>query len=70
MDKEYLQEVARAIEAKMPDNHGFVLLVAPFGEGKRRGVYASNMKREDAVNVIKEWLIRAGHEEDWMKQLP
>ena len=71
MDKDYLKEAARAIEAKLPDNHGFILLVVPFGEAEgNRLVYISSMKREDAVNVLKEWLIKAGHEEDWMKHLP
>src|SRR5260221_6288336 len=34
MSKEYMQEAARAVEAKLPDNHGFLLLVSPFGEGE------------------------------------
>jgi hypothetical protein len=70
MDKEYLKEAARAVEAKLPDNHGFILLVAPFGEGDgNRLAYISSMRREDAVNALKEWLIKASGEEDWMKHI-
>jgi hypothetical protein len=31
--------------------------------------YKSNAKREDAVNTLKEWLIKASGEEDWMKHI-
>ena len=70
MDKEYLKLAAKAVEEKLPDNHGFILLVAPFGEGENnRLAYISSMRREDAVNAMKEWLIKAGAAEDWMKHL-
>lgn len=70
MDKEYLKEAAKAINAKLPDNHGFILLVAPFGDGdNRRLVYISNMERTSAINSLKEWLIRASGEEEWMKHI-
>ena len=70
MDKEYLKEAARAVEAKLPDNHGFILLVAPFGEGENnRLTYISSMNRADAINVLKEWLVKASGEEEWMKHI-
>lgn len=70
MDKEYLKEAARAVESKLPDNHGFILLVAPFGEGvNNRLTYISTMQRESAINLLKEWLIKASGEEEWMKHL-
>lgn len=70
IDKEYLKEAARAIEAKLSDNHGFILLVGPYGDDPgNRLTYISSMRREDAINVMKEWLIKAGAEEDWMKHI-
>lgn len=70
MDKEYLKLAAQAVEAKLPDNHGFILLVAPYGDGdNNRLSYISSMRREDAINVLKEWLIKCGAAEDWMKHL-
>jgi hypothetical protein len=70
MDKEYLKEAAKAVEAKLPDNHGFILLVAPFGEGANNRLgYISTMRREDAINVLKEWLIKASGPEEWMKHI-
>lgn len=70
MDKEYLKEAAKAVNAKLPDNHGFILLVAPYGEGgNNRLTYISSMRREDAINVLKEWLIKASGKEEWMKHL-
>ena len=69
-DREYLKEAARAVEAKLPDNHGFLLLVAPFGEGTdNRLTYISSMRREDAINVLKEFLLKCGAAEDWMKHI-
>ncbi len=69
MDKNYLNEIAQAIDAKLPDNHGFILLVAPFGDVDRQLTYISSMQREDAVNVLKEWLLKAGAVEDWMQHI-
>ena len=74
MDKEYLTLAAKEIEAKFPDNHGFVLLVMPFNEAANspanRLRYISNCERETAVKMLKEFLFRIGHAEDWMKHLP
>lgn len=70
MDKEYLKEAARAVNAKLPDNHGFILIVAPFGEGENnRLTYISSMQRESAIALLKEWLLKAGAAEDWMKHI-
>lgn len=69
MDKEYLKEAAKAVHAKLPDHHGFILIAVPHAGGDGRLKYISSLKREDAVNVLKEWLINCGHEEDWMKHL-
>ena len=70
-DKEYLREMCKILAAKLPDNHGFILLAFPFGEDPgNRMIYASNADRKDVVNALKEWLIKAGAGEDWMKNLP
>lgn len=69
MDKEYLQEAARVVEAKLPDNHGFILPAAPYGDGGGRLTYISTMQREGAINLLKEWLIKASGEEEWMKHI-
>lgn len=67
-DKEFLKAAARVVEARVPDNHGFILLAVPHG-GEGRLTYISSLRREDAVNVMKEWLIKCGAEEDWMKHI-
>jgi mannose/fructose-specific phosphotransferase system component IIA len=70
MDKQYLTEAAKALHAKLPDNHGFILLTFPFGESpKNRVAFVSNAKREDAIATLKEFLFRNGAEEDWMKHI-
>ena len=68
MDKEWVGLAAAAAHSKMPDNHGFILLAVDLQpEGRLR--YASNLKREDAVAVLKEWLIQSSGEEEWMKHI-
>jgi hypothetical protein len=68
-EKEYLQRAAEAVDAALPDHHGFILLAVPFEGGDGRIKYVSSLKREDAILVLKEWLIKCGHEEDWMKHI-
>jgi len=70
MDKEYLREMAKLVEAKLPDQHGFILLAFPFdgGEGQRV-IYTSNANRADAINVLKEWLFMIGEDENWLKHI-
>ncbi len=70
MDKQYLVQAAKVIETKLPDNHGFILLVAPFGNTPgQRLTYISSLKRADAINLLKEWLISASGAEEWMKHI-
>lgn len=70
MDKQYLRDIAGDIKAKLPDNFGFILLTFPFnGEGDNRLAYISNAQRESAINAMKEWLLKAGAAEDWMKHI-
>lgn len=68
MEKQYLTEAARALDAKLPDNHGFLLLVKAFGSHDPV-VYVSSVKREDAIKLLKEFLFRIGEGEDWMKHI-
>jgi hypothetical protein len=73
MDRDYLQLAAEAVSARLPDNYVFILLAAPLTdsvpEEQRRTVYVSNMKREVAIAVLKEWLIKASGPEEWMEHL-
>jgi hypothetical protein len=67
-DKEYLQLACEALSAKLPDNHGFILLVAPTGTtepGKLR--YASNLGREDALHLLRQFHAHVGDGTNWMK---
>lgn len=65
-----LNEMAFRVDEFMPEGHCFIILAFPTGDDPNRQLrYASSARREDAVNTMKEWLIQAGHEEDWMKEL-
>ena len=67
-DRQWMRDVARLVDANSPDGWGFIVLAAPFGENGRL-VYSSNMDRKCAINVLKEWLIKASGEEEWMKHI-
>lgn len=70
LDKNYLRELARLVDSKLPDNHGFILLTFPFGDDPdSRVTYTSNANRKDAIAALKEFIITAGGEEDWMKHI-
>ena len=71
MDRDFLQQAAQAVADKLPDNWGFVLLAAPFGEhtDPTRAVYVSTVKREDAIALMKEWLLKCSGPEEWLKHL-
>ena len=69
-DKDYLRQMGRELSDKLPDNHGFILLTFPFGDDPgKRIAYISNAQRADAINCMKEFLIKAGAAEDWMKHI-
>jgi hypothetical protein len=73
MDREFLQLAAQAIHARLPDNWCFILLAAPttgtVPESQQRTVYTSNMNRESAIALLKEWLIQASGPEEWMHHI-
>ena len=68
-DKEYLKLAARAVDARLPDNHGFILLALPFNSQEGRIAYISTLHREEAIAVMKEFLLSCSAAEDWMKHL-
>lgn len=69
IDKQYLIDAGKAVEAKLPDHHGFILMAVPFEGGDGCLKYISSLKREDAIRVLKEWLIQCSGEEAWMKHI-
>jgi hypothetical protein len=69
-DKEYLKNMGRELAKNLPDNHGFILLTFPFGDdAARRIAYMSNAQRPDAINCLKEFLIKASGPEEWLKHI-
>ena len=68
--KNIIKLAAKAVQDKLPDHHGFILLAVPFESTDGRLTYISSIAREDAIAVMKEFLKKCGHEEDWMKHLP
>lgn len=65
-----MQDIARSVKWRLPENWGFFVMVFPHGEGpERRCNYVSNADRQDVINVIKEWMVRGGAQENWMKDI-
>lgn len=69
-DKDYLRQIGKEVDKRLPDNYGFILLALPIGESpNNRLAYIASVKREDAIAAMKEFLIKCGAEEDWMKHI-
>ena len=52
-----LQDIAKDIKAKLPENFGFALLAYEFGEGDdKKMLYVSNSQRQDVMNAMVEFL--------------
>ena len=68
-DLEYLNDAAKAVDALLPDHHGYIIMAVPFAGGDKRLKYTSNLTRENAVKILKEFLIQACGEEDWMRHI-
>jgi hypothetical protein len=65
-----LNDIAHTVDERLPEGHGFIVLAFPFGQStENRLQYVSNANREDALKVMKEWMIKCGAHEDWMKDL-
>lgn len=68
---QYMRDASDAIMSKVPDNSGFILFVVPLGNttGESRLRYSSNLDRQKAIALVKEWLFRNNASEDWMKHV-
>jgi hypothetical protein len=67
--RERLQETAAAIAVRLPPHTGFILLACDFGEGEgRRTEYVANMRRDDALNLMAEFIEKAKGS-NWAKHL-
>lgn len=54
-----LQEIAKDVKEKLPDNFGFALLAYEFNEDKneeRKMLYISNSQREDVILAMTEFI--------------
>jgi hypothetical protein len=62
-----MERLCKAIDTYTPKDYAFIVFQFPFGQEEGTVRYASNAKREDAVNAIKAWFIERGFDEDWMR---
>ena len=54
-----LQEIAKDVKEKLPENMGFALLAYEFGDnedGERKMLYVSNSQREDVILAMTEFI--------------
>lgn len=70
-DKAYIQQAASMVNSVIPDDHSFILMVAPNElQGDARISYVSTMTRESAMSVMKEFLLTACDDDStWLKHL-
>jgi len=67
--RQTMQRIGKAVHSQLPDGWGFFVLVFPFKDKSGRANYCSNGEHNDVINVMKEFLIEAGHKDDWMKHI-
>ena len=63
IEHDIMQELARFVNKKIPDNWGFFVMVFPFCENlddKPRANYVSNGKRGDILAMMKDFIERSG----------
>jgi hypothetical protein len=68
---ETLQAIAEGVHSRLPDTHGFILIIAPLGGGMKKAEqttadYVADINREDAIAAMKMVLFRWGINEEWM----
>ncbi len=64
-----MQDIGHAIDERIPEGWGFLVMVFPF-EGHEGGAnYTSTADRKDAIHLMKEFLIKCGAGEDWMMHI-
>ncbi|MHC4750247.1 MAG: hypothetical protein ACYTFW_10265 [Planctomycetota bacterium] len=77
-DKEPVMDFARfnglmdTIKMLIPENCSFFIFVAENGDPREHGgkcKYGSSIQRDSAVNIMKEFLIKNGTDEEWINNL-
>jgi hypothetical protein len=65
-----MQDIARSVDWRLPRGWCFFVMIFPPSSGEKRPCnYASNARREDVIKAIKEWMVRGGAQENWMKDI-
>jgi hypothetical protein len=70
--KEKLQSIAQSVVTQIPKDFGFFMFIIPTenaSDHDGRANYVSNIRREDVIKCMKEFIIKSGTAEDWMKHL-
>jgi len=68
--KRELDFLRQVIERQCPGK-GFMLMVFDRENKVEKPClnYVSNSRREDVLNVLKEWILKCGAAEDWMRDI-
>ena len=70
-DTERMRQVAKAVDDRLPDGFGFIVMAFPFEgiQDEPRLSYVSNANRSDVIKAVKEWLFTQGEAENWMEHV-
>lgn len=69
MNREYLADLAKTISERLPDNHGFVLLVTPTDTPEPFVHYTASVERKSAIQILRSILFHWGEGENWMRHI-
>jgi hypothetical protein len=63
--REKMQKLARGVQEELPPHWGFIIMCFPLDDKQGRLNYVSNGKREDVLQLLKEFLYRNRHPGEW-----
>lgn len=55
-----MQRIARLVDEELPHGWGFFVMCFPFNDGQGRMNYASNARRENVHELMREFLAKGG----------
>ena len=68
VSEKQINRLCQIVEEFLPAKHGFIVFAFPTEDAPDRYLrYASNCSIEDTVVMLKEWMLKRGYDEDWMR---
>jgi hypothetical protein len=67
-----MNQLSALIDSALPDGTCFFFFIGKAGNTETSGFdsqYGSNFRRVDALNVMKEFILKNGHQDEWLENM-